>query len=90
MLADASGRLMLFRKSLMRKSPQKSRSARSFPKLDVAGSNPVARSNPCDQLAVPSPAVEAAMRLSNSEGADNHLGRFRAGWRLKARQARDT
>jgi hypothetical protein len=30
------------------------------------------------------------MRLSNSERADDPLGRFRAGWRLKARNARDT
>lgn len=30
------------------------------------------------------------MQLSNSERADDPLGRFRDGWRLKARQAKDT
>jgi hypothetical protein len=30
------------------------------------------------------------MRLSNRERADDPLGRFRAGWRVKARQAKDT
>ncbi len=30
------------------------------------------------------------MRLSNCERADDPLGRFREGWRLKARNAKDT
>jgi hypothetical protein len=30
------------------------------------------------------------MQLSDHEGADEPLGRFRAGWRLKARHAKDT
>ncbi len=30
------------------------------------------------------------MRLSNGERADDPLGRFREGWRLKARRAKDT
>lgn len=30
------------------------------------------------------------MRLSNRERADDPLGRFRGGWRLKARKAKDT
>ena len=30
------------------------------------------------------------MQLPNGESADDPLGRFRAGWRLKARQAKDT
>jgi hypothetical protein len=30
------------------------------------------------------------MRLTNGEHADDPLGRFREGWRLKARRAKDT
>ena len=30
------------------------------------------------------------MQLSNGERADDPLGRYRAGWRLKARNAKDT
>jgi len=30
------------------------------------------------------------MQLSNGERADDPLGRFREGWRLKARHAKDT